>query len=355
MAAQETPADATAVVVDPLHDPRWLAFIDRHSRASIFHTREWLLALQRAFGYEPLVVTNAHASEELSNGIPFCVVRSRLTGDRVVSLPFSDHCEFLGDHQQGSEELLPQLATLFPTALFHYIELRPPDKDFVLPPDFRVSEHFFLHTLDLAPSIEHLFRSFHRDSVQRRILRGARAGLRCEDGNSERLLRLFFGLHVQTRRRLGLPPSPFKWFGTLAETLKERMRIRVAFAGEKAIAAVITLHFKGTVTYKYSASDARYHRFAAVPLLLWKAIEEAKSQGARELDFGRCDLTGSGLRVFKRHWGTRESALKYWQTGCVTQRSARSQLQRSFTRPLFAHMPRWALIAIGQKLYRHIG
>ena len=34
---------------------------------------------------------------ELANGIVFCRVESRLTGRRLVSLPFSDHCDPLVD------------------------------------------------------------------------------------------------------------------------------------------------------------------------------------------------------------------------------------------------------------------
>src|ERR1700693_4673560 len=79
-------------VLDPLRDPRWLELIKKHPAASVFHSREWLSALRLAYGYEPVVYTNCEPSAELTSGIVFCKVRSWLTGRRLVSLPFSDHC-----------------------------------------------------------------------------------------------------------------------------------------------------------------------------------------------------------------------------------------------------------------------
>src|SRR2546430_5296635 len=79
--------------LDPLEDPRWAEFVQRHPRASVFHTPGWLEALRRTYGYEPVVYTTSLPRAELTNGLVFCRVRSWLTGRRLVSLPFSDHCE----------------------------------------------------------------------------------------------------------------------------------------------------------------------------------------------------------------------------------------------------------------------
>ena len=36
--------------LDPLRDPRWPEFLDRHSSASVFHSRGWLDALRTEVG-----------------------------------------------------------------------------------------------------------------------------------------------------------------------------------------------------------------------------------------------------------------------------------------------------------------
>ena len=79
--------------IDPLSDPRWPEFLQRHPDAAIFHTPEWIEALRRTYGYEPVVYTTSSPGSDLTNGIPFCRINSWLTGRRLVSLPFSDHCQ----------------------------------------------------------------------------------------------------------------------------------------------------------------------------------------------------------------------------------------------------------------------
>src|SRR5436853_1814942 len=95
--------------LDPLRDPRWPEFVQRHPRASVFHTPGWLEALRRTYGYEPIVYTTSPPRAELTNGLVFCRVRSWLTGNRVVSLPFSDHCEALVDKAEDLDCLLESL------------------------------------------------------------------------------------------------------------------------------------------------------------------------------------------------------------------------------------------------------
>src|SRR5579864_5449978 len=79
--------------INPLDDPRWLPFLNDHPRATVFHSPGWLKALHLTYGYEPLVLTTSPENELLRNGLVLCTVSSWLTGSRMVSLPFSDHCQ----------------------------------------------------------------------------------------------------------------------------------------------------------------------------------------------------------------------------------------------------------------------
>ena len=83
--------------IDPLLDPRWTEMVERHPRASVFHTPGWLEALRRTYGYEPAVYTTSPARGDLNDGVVLSRIRSRITGCRLVSLPFLGHCELLSD------------------------------------------------------------------------------------------------------------------------------------------------------------------------------------------------------------------------------------------------------------------
>src|SRR5579864_2826368 len=83
----------TCFQIDPLLDSRWRALVDEHPDASVFHRVEWLQALHSCYGYVPVAVSYGLPGGPLHNGLVYCEIRSRLTGNRLVSLPFSDHCE----------------------------------------------------------------------------------------------------------------------------------------------------------------------------------------------------------------------------------------------------------------------
>ena len=98
-AAGRTPGFLTQImpvriVEDPVGDPRWSELVERHPAASIFHSPGWLSALRQTYGYEPFVVTTS-PGPTLENGMVVCRVKG-WTSRRLVSLPFSDHCDPLG-------------------------------------------------------------------------------------------------------------------------------------------------------------------------------------------------------------------------------------------------------------------
>ena len=111
--------------IQPLQDPRWGAFLERHPHASVFHTVAWLKALQRTYGYEPVAYTTSPPGGALQNAILFCLVDSWLTGRRLVSLPFSDHCEPLVASQAELDVLLFALEHEVRERNLRYIEIRP--------------------------------------------------------------------------------------------------------------------------------------------------------------------------------------------------------------------------------------
>jgi len=279
----------TIHTLNPLQDSRWPEFLQRHTAASVFHTPGWLDALRRTYGYEPTVFTTQSSGKELQNGIVFCRVQDWLRGSRMVSLPFSDHCQPLVDSEENLELLLGALRQNQEREKWKYIELRP------LAPwktgqenqtSFARGEEFIFHTLDLRPSLDTIFHNFHKSCVLRKIHRAEREDLDYEIGRSESLLAKFYHLLLLTRRRHQLPPQPLTWFRNLADCLGDRLAIRLVSKDGQPIASILTMSFKNSLVYKYGCSDARYHNLGGMPLLFWKTIQEGKACGAREFDLG---------------------------------------------------------------------
>ena len=139
-------------VLDPLTDTRWDDLLERHPRASVFHSRGWLEALRRTYGYEPIVLTTSEPGP-LANGLALCRVRTWLSR-RLVSLPFSDHCDPLFEAPDDMSAVLGFLAGEVGKGRWSSLELRPRS---VVPSGLAKGRMYCLHTLDLTPSAEHIF------------------------------------------------------------------------------------------------------------------------------------------------------------------------------------------------------
>jgi hypothetical protein len=348
--------DAAAVVyeVDPLRDARWAALVASDAQAAVFHDPRWLRALQAVYGYEPIVVTTCSPAKPLTNGLVFCRIKSWLTGRRLVSLPFSDHCEPLIDSPGELDAMLVQIKQQVNQGEWRYVEIRPvsyePNCHTAL--SRLVTYHF--HSLDLRPRTEQLFQNFHKDCVQRKIRRAEREKLQYEEGTSGVLLQKFYRLVVMTRRRQYLPPQPLAWFRGLIAAFGTDLKIRVASKDGVAVASILTLSHKKTMIYKYGCSNVAFNKLGGTSLLFWRTIQEAKDRGFEELEMGRSDVDNLGLVAFKERWGASRRSISYW-TYPQSDASVPSVWKRKLARYVAPMVPDLALEAVGNLFYKHIG
>ena len=338
---------------DPLRDSRWTDFVERHPRASIFHTPGWLSALERTYGFEPIAFTTSAPHTELRTALVMAAVRSRLTGRRLISLPFSDHCDPLVDTADQLHALTAAVIKLRRDGKWKHVELRPA-ASLALDPAFSPSQTFELHRLDLRGDPATLLRSFHRDSIQRKIRRAEREGLTYREGRTDDLLGAFRRLLELTRRRHQVPPQPLEWFGNLIDCLGDRLCIRLALTKDgQPAAGILTLMHRDRMVYKYGGSDVRFNALGGVPWLFWKAIQDAKARGAVELDLGRSETDNAGLIAFKEHLGATGQPLTYWRAPAASGRPRDGWASR-MARRAFASLPGPLQRTAGRLLYRHL-
>jgi len=346
--------------IDPIADSRWSDFVKRHPRSSVFHTPQWLGALRRTYGYRPIVFSTDSPGIDLSNGIVFCEIHSWLTGNRLTSLPFSDHCEPLVDELVGLNAILTAATRRLRRANLQYAEIRPVDKADFDQSLVHATASYYLHRLDLRPGLTTLFTNCHKSSTQRKILRSDREGLSHEEGRSDRLLDAFHQLLVLTRKRHRLPPQPRKWFENLIGCLGESLNIWVAFKATLPVAAILTLRHKSTLVYKYGCSDSQFHNLGSMQFLFWQAIMDAKRQGLQVFDLGRSDIDNAGLVRFKDRWGSERSVLTYRRFTAAGESEASfavGERDRRWDtlRTIIPHLPNPLLRSAGDVFYKHLG
>ncbi len=282
-------------------------------------------------------------------------MHSWITGSRLVSLPFSDHCEPLLSGEEDAAEFLAWITAEGNRNKWKYVELRPHRWKPIGTLSLFPTQPFAFHVLSLEPPLSQIFSAFHKDSMQRRIRRAERDGLLYEKGCSEEIFDSFYRLLIMTRARHGLPPPPRSWFSNLLANLRSHAEIHVARKGSQTIAAIMSFRFKDTIVDKYACSDHNFHQIGAMPFLFWRLIEGSKAEGMKKLDFGRTDLDAHSLIRFKDHFGTARSQSTYFRCGAPSIETADSSAHMSAVRRrLFAVLPRQVSSLLGTLLYRHV-
>jgi CelD/BcsL family acetyltransferase involved in cellulose biosynthesis len=332
-----------------LEDARWLAFVESRPEATPFHHPAWARLLGECYGLRCSALVAVDDAGRITAGIP--VVEARGPGRaRLVSLPFSDGVTPLGD-EPAAAELLERLARRARSGAG--IEVRAK----VDTSDFQQHVAGYRHSLSLDDDLPSIFGRFHHSDAQRNVRRAQREGVVVREATqASDLLDVFYSLHLETRRRQGVPIQPRRFFTLLWERMlrQGRGKVLVAEADGKPAAAAVFLAWNGTVVYKFGASDRSLLQHRPNHAIFWHAIQWASESGYRVLDFGRTDPDNEGLRRFKRAWGPVEEPLVYSTCG-TRQPATAGGLGRRALAVVIKRSPPSVCRFLGETLYRYAG
>jgi CelD/BcsL family acetyltransferase involved in cellulose biosynthesis len=338
-------------VVEPT-DARWAQLVDSSPNSLPFHRVEWQSVLEASYGFRPFIFAAAEPSGRLVAGLPVMEVRDPIRGRRWVSLPFTDRCHALHASDDAKETLAGALALTAEAQGIRRVEIR--SRFGAL--GFEAGVVAVQHALDLRPGADALEQNFS-SATRRNTKKARKGGLELRLAEEERdLTETFYELHVRTRRRLGVPVQPRRFFQLLWRLALVRGlgHVLLVLHRSRPIAGAVFLSESGTVVYKYGASDERSWSLRPNNLLFAEAIRSACDAGAQSFDFGRTDVADEGLRAFKAGWGAAEAPLVYTRTGSAPAVTAPSMPARAASATI-RRSPAWVARALGQTLYRYAG
>jgi len=353
---------ATEVQFLSSSDARWLQLINASKDALPFHHPSWLRTLTACYGYSAFIVALADRRGRVHAGLPVMEVTSPLalavnsSGVKVgrrkwVALPFTDYCPPIVSDNANVSGIAASLDAARREKSIRRFDVRA---DLGLPGPF-AAVVAVRHTLELDPDPGLVFRTFNRSQTQRNIRKAEREGVVVlrRGASIEDLTRVYFDLHLETRRRHGVPTQPRRFFEHLWREMLEPGHgfLLLASVDGRPVAGGVFLTWKDTVVYKFGASSPRFWSLRPNNLLFWEAIRWGCEQGFRRFDFGRSDVANRGLRKFKDNWGTQESPLKY----SVISDAAPRYLGPTLPRPVSSAIrmsPVWLSRLLGELLYR---
>src|SRR4029079_11879349 len=101
------------------------------------------------YGYTPEAYTTSSPESRVDNGLVLCQIRSWLTGRRLVSIPFADHCDPLFNDEREQEAVMRALQQDVQHGRWKYLEIRPLTPTLQAPEDPAGPGTFCFHSLDL--------------------------------------------------------------------------------------------------------------------------------------------------------------------------------------------------------------
>jgi CelD/BcsL family acetyltransferase involved in cellulose biosynthesis len=349
--ALKTATAAGGLVELGVEDGRWLQFAGDAPEATPFHHPAWLRALTATYRYQGLVAAQLDEAGDVIAGVPLLRVRRPLSGTVYVSLPFADHAPPLASNEDGLRALAAGLERWRQDRGGPGVEVRgalPPSEGVVM------VDAGVRHLLRLEPETAELRRL--KPSVARHVRAAQRAGVRVRFSRSLQDMATFYRFHLQTRRRLGVPVQPRRFFRAVWQHVVEPGLGFLAIAedaqGEPMATALFLTH-KGTIVYKYGASDASRWHLKPNHLLFWRVLEWGCQEGFGVLDFGRSDAESQGLRQFKSGWGAVEVPLQYARLGRSGGAAASAGRLGSVLHVVIRRSPPLVCRALGELLYRY--
>lgn len=344
----------------PLADAQWSPRLAEQAQSCFSYQSAWHALIARLYGYTVIPLATTNAAGRITGFLPLCALSSPLTGRRLVSLPFSDHCPLLAEDEQSAGELIEQAVQQALMRKARYLELRPGMSEIIEQrADFIKGDLYVRWLLSLESDPASVWSKL-RKPVQRQVIKARKMGVQARFAANREEVEHYYRLHLLTRsKKQGMPAQPRGFFYGLwdAFAANDAMQILLAEHEGKVIASMILLAAGDTIRYAYGASDERYLQLSPNNLLMWTAIEWACTHGYQTLDLGRTARDNEGLMEYKRRWGAEMEPLPYYYYPHIDGLAATPEHSRKFQllTSCWRKLPLQVSGPLGGILYKHLG
>jgi serine/alanine adding enzyme len=294
-------------VIASIDDLAWDEYVDAHRGGCAYHYSGWPRLIARAFRHEAVMLAAVRA-HTVVGVLPLVVMRSRLFGRFVISLPFLNEGGVLADDEAAEAALLDAAVGVAKKAGADYLELRHSRRH-----STRLAErrHKVAMSLALADTSDAQWQRLDR-KVRNQIRKGEKSELVVVSGGAE-LLDTFYGVFARNMRDLGTPVFGISLFTEALRTFPDQTRVFCVHHHGVPVAGSI-VHWRGASMEVIWASALRdSNRLCANILLYWHMLRFAIDQRCTRFEFGRC-TPGEGPFHFKKQWGAEARPLvwEYW-------------------------------------------
>jgi FemAB-related protein (PEP-CTERM system-associated) len=287
----------------------WDRFVELHPTATVAHLSAWGRIAAAAYGHIAVSIT-ALEDGEPAGVLPLVLIRSRLFGRRLVSMPFLDYGGVLMAPDAATPAEIAQalvdeaLAVARETGALslglRHLHAVP------LPQPTATDRVTMLLPLGGVDAMWKALPSERRN----RVRKGEKSGLTATWCGAE-ALDDFYAVFSVNMRDLGSPVHSRAFFRLMLAELGDTARVLLVRDRDgRAVGAAVCLFFRDTIMVPWVSSLRE--AFALCPnfVLYWEVIRHGCTLGYRTLDLGR-SFRNAGTYEFKRQWGAAPHVLPW--------------------------------------------
>jgi FemAB-related protein (PEP-CTERM system-associated) len=324
-------------------------FVTACPGGTFFHLSGWKRIVEKVL-HRPCFWLTARRAGQICGTFPIALIRSRLFGDSLVSLPLAVYGGVCAADRDAYFGLLDAGKDLANRLGVKYLEMRNRTEPFTT--SLPGKDLYVTFTQDLSPGPEKLLKGLPRDT-RYAVRKGQKAGLAWTEDLADGE---FYDIYAQSVHRLGTPVFPQELFGALRREFPKSCRTFGVRKGKTAIAGVLCFYFRDQVIPYYGGSIAESHKDSPNNFMYWSLMEQSCREGYGSFDFGR-SKKGTGAFQFKSAWSMEVTELPYrYHLGKAKEIPHLSPLDQKFQLPIaiWKRMPLALTKIIGPQLVRRI-
>jgi hypothetical protein len=339
----------------------WNRYVSTHPAGTIYHLSAWRTIFEKSFNYRSwLLMARDRISCDLIGALPLYLVPTPFVR-RLVSVPFRDRGGVLWNSPEAFCALIDRAKEIMSAVNAVAIELKslagyPAE---LVARENLVEQHYWIRSAsDLrGANTETIWRNI--GDKRKNIRRAREQNLTFVDITQDPAApAIWYELHLDTQKRLGLPPFPRQFFSCLLEELRPGERIKLFAVKDQGLylAASIVLLDRRIAIYAYGASSRSAQLSRPNDFLFFNMMRWSAENGYECFDMGSDSPQQENLLAFKSKWLASQECVPRYGFGNAAASIADSSATRyALLRAVFRRLPRSLLRGIGTNVTRYFG
>ncbi|ODP36838.1 FemAB family XrtA/PEP-CTERM system-associated protein [Sphingomonas turrisvirgatae] len=293
---------------DAVERARIAAYVEEHRDGTPFHLPAWSAAVASGCGQRAHYLVAERGVHGIVGVLPLTELHSPLFGRVLASAGFGVGGGVLADKPEIAHQLGEACWTLAQRLSCPSVELRGGPRP---GPEWTVDDTHYLG-FERALAADDAAELLAIPRKQRaEVRKSLEADLTVEVGQGDVAVAAHYAVYAESVRNLGTPVFPARLFREVLNEFGPASDVLVVRHRGQAVAAVLSLYWRGTVYPYWGGGTAAARLLRANDRMYFELMRHARERGCARFDFGRSKV-GTGAAAFKKNWGFVPTPLTYY-------------------------------------------